>query len=65
MTPAPVWRQGDEQVWVVCTGIATASSVLLVSFARERLAVATVATLFFVPTVFSVPHRPPRRLRHS
>ena len=107
---------------VMCMGIATANSVLVVSFAREGLAdglnsttaaleagftrfrpvlmtalamiigmvpmalalgeggeqnaplgraviggltVATVATLFFVPTVFSVMHRRPRRLRHS
>jgi multidrug efflux pump subunit AcrB len=106
---------------VMCMGIATANSVLLVSFAREGLTngldattaaleagftrfrpvlmtalamiigmvpmafalgeggeqnaplgravvggltVATLATLFFVPTVFSVLHRRPRRLRH-
>ena len=66
---------------IMCMGIATANSILLVSFAREGLApmafalgeggeqnaplgraviggllVATVATLFFVPTVFSVLH---------
>ena len=28
------------------------------------LTVATIATLFFVPTVFSVLHRRPRRARH-
>ena len=106
---------------VMCMGIATANSVLLVSFAREGLTngldaataaleagftrfrpvlmtalamiigmvpmafalgeggeqnaplgraviggltIATLATLFFVPTVFSVLHRRPRRARH-
>ncbi len=51
---------------IMCMGVATSNSVLMISFARERLDAiravigglifATIATLIFVPVVFSIVH---------
>jgi len=48
---------------IMCMGVATANSVLVISFARERYEelgdpiAAAIATLMFVPVVFSMVHK--------